>query len=238
LQQLLPLLLGPALANCMPAASATPLHNAAPEGPNVYFYGDASRGGKNLEGDDSEEPKPSTTVASSEPKKVGPSEPPRPKADAGDDAEDGKADEKPDEAANLPARSFADLPGRYAGTDTLKINIDGSAERVETDDGAKLTVEKVDGKPDSYVFKIVDSQSGTDLCAVTGVAKKHALEFEPGQSCLKTILGLPMTAKLESGRAKLDGKELVVDYVIELDVEGPRGSIDGQIDYHFGGTRE
>jgi hypothetical protein len=84
----------------------------------------------------------------------------------------------------------------------------------------------------------VDSQSGSDLCAVTGTAKKNAIEFEPGQSCLDTILGLPMTAELESGSAKLDGKQLVVDYVIELEIESPRGTIDGSIVYHFGGTQE
>lgn len=224
-------LFGIVLANCAPAASAVPLANAEPEGPDVYFYGDASNGGKDLPEDapgTRPEPKPAKPAAT-QPKAPTAEQPAR--ADA--------SGPEADDAANVPQTGFAALPGRYAGTDTLKINIDGAPERVETDDAAKLTVEKPDdAKPDAYVFKIVDSQSGADLCSVTGVAKQRKIEFEPGQTCLETILGVSMTATLVSGTARLDGKQLVVDYTIELEVDSPRGPVEGRIDYHFAGTRE
>jgi hypothetical protein len=231
------LLLSSTLANCAPAASTAPLANAEPEGPDVYFYGDASNGGKDVPETDSEQSKPEAAASATSPSEKGEN------GKAAGSSKSTKSNDAADEAgeatASLPVKSFADLPGRYAGTDTLKINVDGTPERVETDDGAKLTVEKAaDGRTDAYVFKIVDSQSGSDLCSVTGVAKKRAIEFEPGQTCLDTILGVPMTAKLTSGSAKLDGKKLVVDYVIDLEVDAPQGAVEGKIDYHFGGTRE
>jgi hypothetical protein len=230
------------LCGCAPAASSTPLANAAPEGPEVYFYGDASRGGKDL-GEQAGAGAKSEAVSAT--RSQGDSKTASGKTDKLTSATHAQASDgdtpsgSAHETASLPAASFEDLPGQYAGNDRLAIDIDGAPERVETDDAAKLTVEKSgDGKPDEYVFSIVDSQSGNDLCSVTGVAKKQAIEFEPGQSCLDTILGLPMEAKLASGSAKLDGKDLVVDYAIDLEIDSPRGTLDGKINYHFAGTRE
>lgn len=220
-------------AGCAPAASSTPLANAAPEGHDVYFYGDA-RGGKDLPQDDDGNSKESATKPSA--KATASAE--TSAKPASTEAPVASASATSTEAAKLPPLSFTDLPGRYKGTDTLTIEIEGMPKRVEKDDGAKLTVEKDDGTPDSFVFKIVDSGSGADLCAVKAVAKEKGLEFESGQSCLETILGLEMTAKLESGSAKLDGKKLTVDYGIELEIDGPDGTMDGRIDYHFEGTRE
>jgi hypothetical protein len=221
---------------CSPGASASPLANADPEGPEVYFYGDATHGGKRLPDPvaarapaGSEEPTPPT------PRKIEESEDEEAESEADEsEREEGDAGAAP--AAKLGAVSFEKLPGSYRGTDTLKIRVDGAPEQVQTDDKAKLSVESKE--KDEYVFKIVDSQNGSDLCAVIGKPKRDAIEFEPGQSCLEQILGIPMTATLESGKATLVRGLLRVDYSIALEIDAPNGPQEGHIDYHFEGRRE
>jgi hypothetical protein len=220
------------LWGCSPAASTVPLSNAQPEGPEVYFYGDARRGGKVLPEDADDE-------AAAGPARAEPSKP-RKEAEKAEPAAEAapSASASSDPAANLPEVAWEKLPGDYRGTDTLTIDVDGLPQRVETDEKAKFVVETKDEKQAQYVFKIVDSQNGGDLCSVVGTAKRTAVEFEAGQSCLAEILGLPMKATLESGSATLSGSKLTVTFSIELAIDTPRGTQDGAIAYKFEGDRQ
>jgi hypothetical protein len=222
-----------ACAACSPTASSVPFPNADPEGPEVYYYGNASFGGKTLPVEE---------------RSAKPADPPKKKADkpapsakteeTSKDAEVGATSNTATPEASLPEASWDKLPGTYRGTDTLTIDVQGLPKRVETDDKAKFVVERIDGEKDRFNFKIVDSQNGGDLCSVVGTAKKSQIEFESAQSCLDEILGLPMKALLQSGTAKLEGRKLTVTYDIKLEIDGPRGPQSGSIAYRFDGDRE
>lgn len=234
-----------AAASCGSRPSLVPLSNAEPEGNDVYFYGDASQGGKTRADAQQGDEKPvakSQSAKRSTAERSGPTAPASKgdseKGDAkADDAEKGEgAKDDAAEQAALPKLDATKLPGTYAGTDTLKIRLDGTPDRVETDPDAKLKVEA--GDADTFAFQILDSRSGDALCSVDGTVVDGKLHFEPGQDCLETILGIPMTATLKSGTAKLEGEKLTIDWDIELEVDAPGGSRDGSIGYHFEGNKE
>lgn len=215
---------------CSPAVSSVPFANADPEGPDVYYYGDARGGGKTLPKDGDER---TERAAPKKPEPTSPTPAAEPVASA---SASPAASATPE--ANLPEASWEKLPGTYRGTDTLTIEVPGFPTRVEKDDKAKLVVASDDDHKDRFTFDIIDSQNGTSLCSVVGVAKKSRIEFEPAQSCLEEILGLPMTAKLESGSATLHDKTLTVDYEIQLELDSANGPQPGRIGYHFAGDRE
>lgn len=218
------------------SASQTPLANAEAEGHDVYYYGDASMGGKELPEDEEQKASsptkkatPTKTVADKADPKPDAVEDREPKEDETEEGKDGEAKE----AAKGPVTARA---GTYEGSDTVTIRMRGMPERVEEDPNASMRVEAKE--PGKLVFKIIDSNSGDPLCSVNGKAEGSRVNFEPGQTCLSEILGAPMNATLTTGSASFDGDHLQVDFEIDLELETPAGPVEGEILYHFEGKRK
>jgi hypothetical protein len=231
---------------CAASASAVPLADAEPAGFDVYYYGNAAPGGKELPTDGNEpaalqakrkeaEARASTAKAASSAaanSAVENSDKEKAEKEKAAKADTPGADAKPTTA--LPPLDWA---GSYRGTDTVTIRLDDVPERVETDEKAKLVVE-AGGDAGKFVFKIVDSQNGGDLCSVKGHVNEQQVEFEAGQTCLNQILGVEMKATLTGGNATLAGKTLSVNFAIAVEFETSDDTFRGVIDYHFEGQRE
>lgn len=220
------------LVGCSPAVSTAPLPNARPEGPETYFYGEAKRGGKSLPDSAAAERKPvvlptppalhkkqpgakSDTVAQSEPRVS-----PKPVIE--------------DAGASSPPPAIA---GRYLGTDTVVIEFPGIPAEPQVDDKAIVDIKQREGEH-AYTLVVVASNTGEPLCSIDGQWRESELQFDAGQSCFEAILGIPLDANLLGGSAEFDGNRIEVEFQLELSLVTPGGTLEGNVDYSFEGTKE
>lgn len=215
---------------CSMTASQVPLDNERPEGPEVYFYGPADRGGKKLRSEEAEDeprkpvvlPKPPSLV---KPKKVAKADEKEKKTGSGDAGVE----------AETESAKPASWAGRYAGTDTVVVSFPGVPTDPQVDDKAKMDVVRLGDTRLSVA--VIDSQRGVPLCTVEGDVAEGKIELDEGQECFSDMLGIPVDTSLLGGSGSIEGDKLTIEFEVEMSIDTPSGTIEGGIDYHFVGTK-
>lgn len=205
---------GPALSN----SGVVPSHD-------LYLYGShlAAGGATQVTSDGDSEPPASSAL----------------KASTESHEKAAKSEEKPSKAAveHDPEATDAGVEitaGTYRGTDWVTIDLPGFPGSEQVDDKARVVLEKVgDGE---YAFKVLDTNSGNELCSIQGTVSDGLIGFELGQSCFGGILGVPMETTLYEGEGRMAGESLEVTLGIELSLTSPDGDdLTGDLSYRFEG---
>lgn len=153
------------------------------------------------------------------------------------------------DAGAAPAAADAGPPGKpgpvatvkwaglYTGKDTSRFAFAGAPEQVEDDPNAKTRVaDRADGGVDLIP---ISSSDGKDICTVKATAKDPArkeFDIAPAQRCFEPDSG-GMSGIVRSGTARFDGKKLVIDLVLDLEVTAGDTPLKGTLKYHFEGAR-
>lgn len=147
-----------------------------------------------------------------------------------------QAAEKPSQeaapAAQGAAKAVAKWAGEYVGTDLTTTRFEGLPERVQPDDKARTRVEEP--RPGEAVLIVIDSSNGTPLCHLRADTTGTTATIHPYQECFGSD---EMTATVIEGSARLEGDRLIFDVLIAAEVEAEDVSLEGEIVYHFDGTR-
>jgi hypothetical protein len=213
------------LVACSLSVSKTPLSNSNPEVTDVYFYGPAGHGGKELAAVEATESKP---VVIPKPPSLH-----KPKRSAAKRAGGKKKARLAD--GGVPAKQDA-LAGRYLGTDTVVIDFLGIPPDPQVDEKAIVDIEKK--SDDTYTLTVVASDTGDPLCVIEGKRTDDELAFAPGQECFSEILPLPLETTLLGGKATFSDGRISVEFGIDIAFNSPGGSIEGSVDYEFEGEKE
>lgn len=150
-----------------------------------------------------------------------------------------KAEEKPSKAAVEHDSEATDTAaeitaGTYRGTDWVTIDLPGFPGSEQVDDKARVVLEEV-GEGE-YAFKVLDTNSGSELCSIQGTVSDGLISFELGQSCFGGILGVPMETAIYEGEGRMAGESLEVTLGIELSLTSPEGDeLTGDLSYRFEG---
>lgn len=218
------------LIACSPSVSNTPLSNARPEGPEVYFYGAAAQGGKSLP------QKPASAARKSIVLPKPPAQSQK-KNQASNEKSQQVKDEAPAKGDAGVAPPPSSIAGRYLGTDTVVITFPGVPGDAQIDDQAIVDIEKREGEG-KYTLVVVASNTGDPLCTIDGQWRETKLVFAEGQSCFEEILGVPLDSTLTAGSASFEGANIEVEFQLELAFDSPAGSLEGSVDYSFEGKKE
>jgi hypothetical protein len=217
--------LAPCFAGCAPAASTTPLGL----GPLAVAELSAP-------------PAPKAEPEAPAAKKAGAEA--APAADeavvaAGESAPKAAVAEEKSESSEAPAAapsSIADFEGVFAGDDIAVFRLTGFPEREQRDERAKIRIEKADAA--SVNITLINSEDGSDLCALSARVEGNAALIESAQPCFSDGGEGSLEALLTSGRAVLSGDHLRMDAEGTLSVALPDQELDGELTYSFKGKRE
>ena len=169
-----------------------------------------------------------STATAAPPEVPPPPETPKGEPDAGQvatAAEDAGA--APDAGAKIV------YAGQYAGSDTSVFRFAHSPEpKTENDPNAKTrVVENADG---SLAITFVSSSDGSDICTLQAKPKGRDAVIAAGQACFS---GGRVSGKVTSGKARFDGKRLVIDLTADLELNMGGQTLTGSLQYHFDGAR-
>lgn len=127
--------------------------------------------------------------------------------------------------------------GLYTGKDTSRFAFAAAPEQVEDDPNAKTRVaDRADGGVDLIP---ISSSDGKDICTVQAKPKDPArkeFDIAPAQRCFEPDSG-GMSGIVRSGTARFEGKKLVIDLVLDLEVTAGDMPLKGTLKYHFEGAR-
>jgi hypothetical protein len=135
-------------------------------------------------------------------------------------------------ANNAPAAAL-DFTGEYSGKDVSTFRVTGLGEQKEEDPNAKLSVKKTG---DSLTIILVASNTGDPLCTLKAEQKGDTATLPAGQECTEPQSPFSR-GKLTRGQAKLSGKQITLDMLLEVKGEVGGKQFSAAIDYHFEGTR-
>lgn len=155
------------------------------------------------------------------------------------------ASSKPDSIADGGAPSAETSPvrppqldewfGLYLGNDVTRYIIAGQTDRNFDDSRAKVRVAR---QRDAVLgFTFVDSSNGQDLCTLEGEASGNEARLFPGQRCFLEPDD-EMSVSSRPGVAKIDGKRLVINVILDTKIEADDVLVEGRIEYEFQGQRQ
>jgi hypothetical protein len=158
---------------------------------------------------------------------------------AGESAPKAAAPEEKGESNDAPAADpsgIGNFEGVFAGDDIAVFRLTGFPEREQRDERAKIRIEKADAS--SVNITLINSEDGTDLCALSARVEGNAALIESAQPCFSDGGEGSLEALLTSGRAVLSGDHLRMDAEGTLSVALPDQELDGELTYSFKGKRE
>jgi hypothetical protein len=135
-----------------------------------------------------------------------------------------------DAPADAAPAATLQWPGDYYGSDRFVRRFGSEPEQVQTDDKAHTRVEQP--SQSSLVISVVNSLTGEVICALRAGVNGAEATLESGQSCFAEE---GLEAEVTSGRAKLAGDLLTLDFEGQIDGEEDEDS--GRDSYHFEGRR-
>jgi hypothetical protein len=126
-------------------------------------------------------------------------------------------------------------PGQYVGTDVTRYVMAGQPDRTFDDAKAKIRVERPrDGQ---VTFTFIDSSNGQDLCTLVGQTSDNEAQLAKGQRCFIDPDD-DMLVSSRPGVAKLDGKRLTLNVVLDTQLEIEDARAEGRIEYEFQGQKQ
>jgi hypothetical protein len=205
------------------------LSNSEAAGTDVYFYGPHGHGGKTAVASERDKAKASTP-----PVKL-PHTPSLTTIQVAQTAPTLHVPEIELDQDGGVQLSGPDVAGRYNGTDTVTILLEGVPSEPQVDDGAKIDVKQLGEQRVSVT--VVDSSQGTSLCTIEGKIAGGEVSFDPGQDCFTGILGIPAIAHMTTAKCKIAAEHLTLDFEVALEIDAPGETLEGSVDYHFEGTK-
>ncbi len=147
---------------------------------------------------------------------------------------DAGGDDAAQEAA-APAKPAVVFAGHYTGEDVTTFHIGNMPARPQKDPNAKLDVADQGGG--TLEFSLLDSKTGKLICKLEGTLSGNTAQLNSGQHCFDQQSQSAMTATLDKGTATFNGSRLVFDMHLDLEVNAAGQTMNGDLDYHFEGTR-
>jgi hypothetical protein len=160
------------------------------------------------------------------------------KKDADGDHEDSKdsASAGADSKAPAEAGNGAKFKGMYAGTDIATFRFDGSPDRRQEDDRAKIRVE-ADGD-DAISIVIINTDTGEDLCELSASVSGKVATVTGSEPCFTSPDDDSISATITGGRATLKDDELKVQAEGTMSVNIADEPVSGTLSYSFKGKRQ
>lgn len=138
--------------------------------------------------------------------------------------------------AGAPGKQAVVYAGHYVGEDTTTFSLPNLPQRTEKDPNAKLDVADQGGG--SLEFSLIDSKSGKVICKLQGTATGNTVKLGSGQHCFDKDSKGAMTATVDSGSATFKSAQIVFDLHLDLEINAAGQQMNGDLDYHFEGTRK
>ncbi len=155
-------------------------------------------------------------------------------ADAAADVDAAQADSGGEAGAEAAAKAV--FAGHYSGADVTTFHIGTMPAQPQKDPNAKLDVADPGGG--TLEFSLLDSGTGKLICKLDGTLSGNTAQLGSGQHCFDQQSQGAMTATLDTGTATFNGKQLVFDMHLDLEVNAGGQTVTGDLAYHFEGTRQ
>lgn len=124
--------------------------------------------------------------------------------------------------------------GLYQGHDVTRYVMEGQPERSFDDPKAKIRVERLGKSQLHFIF--VDSSNGQDLCTLLGDVTGDEAKLPEGQRCFIEP-DEDMTVSSRPAVAKLAGRQLTLNLVLDTTLALEEQQTEGKIEYEFNGQR-
>ncbi len=151
--------------------------------------------------------------------------------DAGDAGDAGDAEPGPI-SGDAAAASFV---GEFTGTDVTTMRWEAEPEEKYPDPTASVRIESKSATEVTIV--VIFTPTGGPFCSLTGTVNGNSADIAPGQTCPEAELNLGWTASVTSGKATLDGDQLVLEVEGDLEAQPGGDPRTGKFGYRFEGSR-
>lgn len=156
-------------------------------------------------------------------------------ADGGSAEPDAEGADAGQEAATS-AQNKTVFAGHYSGNDVTTVHMGNLPSPPQKDPNAIMDVADPGGG--TLEFSLLDSRTSKLICKLEGTLSGNTAQLTSGQHCFDKESAGAGSATLDSGTASFNGKQLVFDMHLDLQVQAGGQTMTGDIDYHFEGTRQ